>query len=301
MAARRLQVYERCMLSTMADYAGRQMEKSTLAELLELANRTPEERATHMHETLKVGLSRCALRLGEMPFGMCNAPSIKRVSGSYVQDFRKVLQYERHFGHKGFATQDYHEITKGIFNAQKGTMLDIAKGVFEYNEDLAAVFGKNLELAEVRKDVPAVRGVEDSLDKFFTERLTMRLLISHTHNLATPQDEKTKKDSMMVGVVNTNTQPIIILSRAFTAVRFMCKRDFNMSPDLEVNGVKHDEYILTEKAKQHFPYVHTHLFYIFLELLKNAARASVIRGQADHEEAGLPGKPKLAPIQVFLP
>merc|ERR1740129_15655 len=281
----------------MADFSRRQFQKSTINDLLALAQRSPEERAVHLHETLKVGLARCAMRLSEMPFGFCNAPSIKRVAAAYVQDFRQVLHYERSFGHQGFGNQEYHEITKKIFNGHRGTMLDVAKGVFEYTEDLTAIFGKEVKLAEVREQVRALKDLEKELDEFFTERLTLRLLGSHVHNL----HSKKPVGKEMVGVVNVNTQPIVILSRAFAAVRFMCKRDFNMAPDLKVNGVMHDEYILTEASKQHFSYVHTHLFYIFLELIKNAARASVERGVADHAAAGGKGRPELPLLQVDIP
>merc|ERR1711953_561986 len=96
-----------------------------------------------------------------------------------------------------------------------------------------------------------------------------------------------------------NTQPIAILSRAYQAVRFMCLRDFDMAPELLVNGVPYENFI-GEKidAKQKFAYVHTHLFYILMELLKNAARASVERAKLEN-----PGKerPEISAIRVFVP
>merc|ERR1719476_603716 len=84
-------------------------------------------------------------------------------------------------------------------------------------------------------------------------------------------------------------------------------RDFQMAPDLQVNGVNHDEYILSEVSRQHhFAYVHTHLFYIFLELLKNAARASIESAQLQREmeepgESSGPGNLRLPPIHVIVP
>lgn len=176
-------------------------------------------------------------------------------------------------------------------------MLDVARGVFEYNEDLTALFGQDLELAAVRAEVAAIQDIEASLDQFFTDRLTLRLLISHMHSLRT----STPGREDMVGVVNVNTRPLVILSRAFAAARFMCKRDFNMAPELKVNGIMHDDYMKSDASQQHFPYVHTHLFYIFLELLKNAARASLERGLQEHAEAGGLGIPILPVLEVDIP
>lgn len=277
------------------------LEKRSVVDLLALAKCSRFDRATQLHETLKVGLARCAMRLSEMPFGFCNAPSIKRVSSAYVQNFRQIMEYEASRGLSGLADQDYDDLTRNIFSQHRGTMLDVAKGVFEFNEDLEHLFGPELELAEVRRDLPVIRDIEASLDEFFTERLTLRLLISHVHNLnKTDASERNE----MVGVVNVNTQPITILSHAYHSARFMCMRDFNLAPNLIVNDVNHDEYILecSLHSQYLFPYVHTHLFYIFLELVKNAARASVLRGQAEAENVGKELVPSdIPPIRVIVP
>lgn len=281
----------RCVLSTMADFAEKPLEKRSVGDLLNMAPLPHEERAQQLHDTLKVGLARCAMRLSEMPFGFCNAPSIKRVTSTYVQNFRQVMEFEHQTGRDALASSGYHEVTKSIFNQHKGTMLDVAKGVFEFREDLTNLFGKDLELAELREEFGLIRDIEQSLDEFFTNRLTLRLLISHVQSLNSGK----ASTGDMVGVVNVNTQPISILSRAYVAARFMCMRDFQMAPDLLVNGIPHDEYILQAKEdrhQHHFAYVHTHLFYIFLELIKNAARACLERAQLEH------GHGELAPEQI---
>mmetsp|Transcript_20138 Transcript_20138/g.65055 ORF Transcript_20138/g.65055 Transcript_20138/m.65055 type:complete len:314 (+) Transcript_20138:26-967(+) len=193
--------------------------------------------------------------------------------------------------------QEYHELTRDIFNQHRGTMLEVARGVFEFSEDLTNLFGKNLELAEVRGDLRHIQDVETSLDEFFTDRLTLRLLISHVHSLNKLKLTAGAEDPDMVGVVNVNTRPIAILSRAYVSAKFMCLRDYQVAPDLKVNGLKCDEYILSEASRQqHFPYVHTHLFYIFLELVKNAARASIERAQTEN---GI--QAKVPAISVVVP
>lgn len=296
----------RCALSAMADIAVKPLEKRSINDLLQMAKISREERALQLHETLKVGLARCAVRLFEMPFGFCNAPSIKRVTAAYVQNWQQVMEFEKTRGVNGITSQDYADLTRAIYNQHRGTMLDVAKGVFEFYEDLSILFGKELELAEVREDLGLIRDVERALDEFFTNRLTLRLLISHVHDLSKPQSRKDDGHGghgEMVGVVNINTQPIAILSRAYVAARFMCMRDFQMAPELLVNGVMHDEFMVQEAAAAtHFSYVHTHLFYIFLELLKNAARACIERAQL--EKGGVisdPGSLVLPKLSVIVP
>jgi len=288
----------RCALSVVADFAEKTLEKRSINDLLQMAELSHDDRVLQLHETLKVGLARCAMRLSEMPFGFCNAPSIKRVSSAYVQNFRQVMEYEQRVGLKGLVHQDYHELTRSIFNQHRGTMLDVAKGVFEFYEDLNTFFGDGLDLPELREEFSHIRDIERSLDEFFTNRLTLRLLISHVHGLKNSQDAISKREEM-VGVVNVNTQPITTLTRAYVAARYMCIRDFQVAPDLLVNGVAHEEYVAAKVAKpQHFAYVHTHIFYIFLELVKNAARASIERAQ--HESEGS-RKLQIPAIHVIVP
>lgn len=276
---------KRCVLSVMADFAERPLKKRSINDLLLMAPLSPEERAQQLHETMKVGMAKCSLRLSSMPFGFCNMPSIRKVTAAYTQNFRQVMEFEETRGTlKSSDLQDYQDLTKSIFNQHRGTMLDIAKGVFEFYEDLESLFGR-VELAEVREDLRLIQDIERSLDEFFTDRLTLRLLISHVSQL---NSGRQTGSTDMIGVVNTNTQPIQILERAYASCRFICERDYQVSPELRVNGRPVEDFLATEADNCHsFPYVHTHLFYIFLELLKNGARASIERAQLD---AGVSGE-----------
>eukprot|EP00438_Fugacium_kawagutii_P002460 Skav235888 [mRNA] locus=scaffold5594:92113:96595:+ [translate_table: standard] len=131
----------------------------------------------------------------------------------------QVMEFEDKEGLSGLCSEDGH----------RGTMLDVAKGVFEFNEatlksDLNQLFGPDLELAELRH-LQLIQDIEDSLDEFFTNRLTLRLMISHIQALNANKTVNSDGEAM-VGVVNVSTHPITILSRAYVATRFMCMRDF---------------------------------------------------------------------------
>lgn len=296
----------RCVLSAISDYADKALEKRSVNDLLQMALLTHEDRAMQLHETLKVGLARCAVRLAEMPFGFCNASSIKRVSAAYVQDFRNVVEFEHKYGLNALAGSEYSTLTRNMLNRHRGTMLDVATGIFEYREDLADLFGPNFELVEMRTRIKEIKDIEHSLDDFFMTRLTVRLLITHVHTL-----HQGESSEGIVGIVNPNTQPIAILSRAYSAARFMCIRDLKAAPGMLVNGVGHEDYALQEsRNKLNFPYVHSHLFYIFLELIKNAARASIEQALAENALAemddsvqveGRKKKLKIPPLQIVVP
>eukprot|EP00929_Paragymnodinium_shiwhaense_P053244 TRINITY_DN26656_c0_g1_i1.p1 TRINITY_DN26656_c0_g1~~TRINITY_DN26656_c0_g1_i1.p1 ORF type:complete len:415 (+),score=34.15 TRINITY_DN26656_c0_g1_i1:103-1347(+) len=295
----------RCPLQAMADFSKESLEKRTIDDLIKMREMSHQERCLQLHETLKVGLARTAMRLSEMPLGFCNQPSIRRVAHTYVQNFRALSEFEHKYGVTGVSGNDYQDVTRAIFNQHRGTMLDVAKGVFEFYEDLEQIFDDGRELADLRDELPLINDIESQLDEFFTTRLTLRLLISHVRDLnggksLEPPNKTPAAD--MVGVVNVNTQPIEILSRAFSAARFMCLRDYKVAPELLVNGISHHDYLAAKfgKTQQHFAYVHTQLFYILLELIKNAARASVESAQAQQSPEAK-GKIDIPPIRVIVP
>lgn len=269
-----------CVLSTLADLAEKSLDKCNLRDLLEMQQLTPEERVWQLHETLKIGVSRCAIQLKALPFGFCNMPTIQKVTSDYITDFRELTQYEQRYSpaFKRCAKQEQQEflaLMQKIYSRHRGTMIDVCRGVFEFHEDLTHMFGGGIDLAECRAEIDLIQDIERALDEFFTNRLTLRLLIQHVHAL-NDQSSGNKKD--MVGIVNTRTQPIKVLVKAHKAARFMCMRDFGAAPELLVNGQGYEEYFQDNAENQwELAYVHTHLFYIFLEIMKNAARASLER------------------------
>merc|ERR1712224_252919 len=96
-----------------------------------------------------------------------------------------------------------------------------------------------------------------------------------------------------------------VLAKAYNAARFMCMRDFGAAPELLVNGRDYEEYLQRNAENQwELPYVHKHLFYVFLEIMKNSARASLERS-IDLEEKGAakgnPGHVPVPPIRVTVP
>lgn len=287
-------------LSSIVELAKRPLERLTISDLVEMAKLTKADRALKLHETLKVGLANCAMKLSALPFGFCSAPSIRKVTKTYVQGFRQVLEFERKRGLRGLQNSDYDDLTQDIYHQHRATMLDVAKGVFEFYEDLNAVFGMGRELVEeLRCELDVINNIEQCLDEFFTNRLTLRVLISHVNRLNTFQHLSSNKN--VVGVVNVNAPLIRILTGAYTSARYMCLRDHQMAPELLVNGVCHEEYLASKMdAHGRFPYVHSHLFYIFFELIKNAARASVEATQLRRADGESAADKAVPPINVTV-
>ncbi|KAF4728824.1 hypothetical protein FOZ63_032393 [Perkinsus olseni] len=204
-------------------------------------------------------------------------------------------------------------------------MIDIARGVLEFQESLRSQYDARCTLLHTREAVPAITHIERKLDDFFSTRISCRLMISHILALNETDDKCTSDKEVspqgsgggrdvngmhmlnekprMVGALTTNTMPVLVLQQAYEAAKYMCRRDYHgLAPDLVVNGMSLEEYLTVAPPQRSFAYVAQHLFYIFLEILKNAMRATVEKSLFDSggdyercREAGLP------PVTVTLP
>lgn len=299
----------RCTISALHDFAVRPFPKRSIDDLLMMSEVSAGERSRLLHETLKVGLARCAVRLSAMPLGFCNSPSIRGVTAACVDNLRQVMEFESLNGLRGLETKEYQGLTQGIYTQHRNTKLQVAKGVFEFYEDLAGIFGQDLEFAVAREDVPSIGDIEIALDDFFTSRLTLRLLISHVQKLNDSEADRFcgarpgGPEPSKVGVVNVRCEPLVVLANAYRAAKFMCIRDLHVAPELNINGLPYDEFKIISSGKvQCFPYVSAHIFYIFLELLKNAARGTVERARLEVVQPYAPQRSLvLPPIRVCVP
>ncbi|EER08958.1 pyruvate dehydrogenase, putative [Perkinsus marinus ATCC 50983] len=209
-------------------------------------------------------------------------------------------------------------VMNNILTRHKGTMIGIARGVLEFQESVRAQYDARCTLLHTRESVPAITEIERKLDDFFSTRISCRLIISHVLALNEAKEENWTREGLsspgekmhmlnekprVVGALTTNTLPVLVLQQAYEAAKYMCRRDYNgLAPDLVVNGMSLEEYLTVAPPQRSFAYVAQHLFYIFLEILKNAMRASVEKALFDNGgdyqrclNAGLP------PVAVTLP
>jgi signal transduction histidine kinase len=72
-----------------------------------------------------------------------------------------------------------------------------------------------------------------------------------------------------IGVVNTRLYPANLIRSTAEYVQELCEINYGTAPNFEING--HTDTMIA--------YIGVHLEYIFMELLKNANRATVEHGQ----------------------
>ncbi|KAF4665162.1 hypothetical protein FOL47_004737 [Perkinsus chesapeaki] len=275
------------------------LPRYTLDTLLALQQFNKDERTAHLLHNLKRGVAICGYELQCYPFGFASQPSVKRVVDNYLQDFKDINRLQASMGDDIRWSPQVKAVMSGIFTRHKGTMIDIARGVLEFQETLRTQYDGRCTLLHTRESVPAITHIERKLDDFFSTRISCRLMISHILALNETEGKETgsahkgdgpNPSSMhmldekprIVGALTTNTMPVLVLQQAFEAAKYMCRRDYHgLAPDLVVNGMSLEEYLTVAPPQRSFAYVAQHLFYIFLEILKNAMRATVEKGLFD--------------------
>eukprot|EP01060_Flectonema_neradi_P037127 TRINITY_DN737_c2_g1_i2.p1 TRINITY_DN737_c2_g1~~TRINITY_DN737_c2_g1_i2.p1 ORF type:complete len:444 (+),score=39.31 TRINITY_DN737_c2_g1_i2:171-1334(+) len=121
-------------------------------------------------------------------------------------------------------------------------------------------------IAEAKQLPDAVEVSHSELDKFMSkfvqERLARRVLISHQAALMT-QYLQPKPDHC--GIFGLRSRPAEIVESATEIVSAICRKRFNVSPEVEITGDTDIE----------FCYIPDHLEYMLVELLKNSMRHTV--------------------------
>mmetsp|Transcript_6307 Transcript_6307/g.13240 ORF Transcript_6307/g.13240 Transcript_6307/m.13240 type:complete len:439 (-) Transcript_6307:194-1510(-) len=279
----------RNLLSKMRGLAELELRPYSIKDLEQAALFRPHVRSAYLLQHLATGLARNIFILRNMPFGFASCPSIRAVTNDYISGFAELKEFcEQHSSSSwtgdARAQKELLKVATNIFQRQRGTMMGLAKGILEFKESLEMQFKDDCDLAFLRDELEVLCAIEESLDQFFTNRTTMRLLTAHVAHLSAA-DEPERRIEGRLGTLNQQTQPVLLLFQAYESASKMCVRDFGMVPDFTINGVPVERYMssvnaidgltLSERMRG-FTYVDTHLYYIGFEILKNAMRTSVI-------------------------
>ena len=127
---------------------------------------------------------------------------------------------------------------------------------------------QSMEQSDGHGDTMTRVSIQYILDRLYTNRISIHLLIS-MYQAVFKQDEK-----LIERTVSRECDIMTIAQDAFDDAAFMCEREYQEHPELEISGrdttvkgVNVDEVVIS--------YVPAHLHHIFFEVFKNAMKATV--------------------------
>eukprot|EP01120_Amphizonella_sp_Union-15-10_P009545 TRINITY_DN3643_c0_g1_i1.p1 TRINITY_DN3643_c0_g1~~TRINITY_DN3643_c0_g1_i1.p1 ORF type:complete len:314 (+),score=71.06 TRINITY_DN3643_c0_g1_i1:342-1283(+) len=209
--------------------------------------------AQFLQRELPIRIAKRVRELERLPHGLANVPSIIRLIALYTHSFWELMEFDEI--KTEVEEQRFTTVLEKILEAHSTVREHIADGLQELVEQ-KKLEGKPLsERADLRP----------YLDSFYLTRIGLRLLAGQHVKLHS-------KNEGYVGIIQRECYPIKIAKEAAEDAADMCRLNYGEAPKVIFLG---DQSI-------HFPYVPSHLYYIFFELLKNSMRAVCeIHGRAN--------------------
>lgn len=240
----------------ITEYASRPLVPVTLANLIQLANENDmTETAMHTYTQLPLRLARRVASIHKLPYIVGVNPFITAVSDMYHSSFLRVLNLKppTNTANREKLTATLAELT----NAHQSVIPNLARGFMESRTYISQESAKMF------------------LDEMIRARIGIRVIAEHYLALQTTRPG-------WIGVIDTRTNPIDILKHVAGRVQDLCDINYGSAPEFVFAG-----------GTPLFAYIPVHLDYIFMEVLKNAARATV-------EQSHKIGRHEHPPVHVSI-
>uniref|UniRef100_A0A4W3HAV2 Protein-serine/threonine kinase n=1 Tax=Callorhinchus milii TaxID=7868 RepID=A0A4W3HAV2_CALMI len=186
-----------------------------------------------LRKELPVRLANTMREVNLLPDNLLRMPSVGLVQSWYMQSFLELLEFESRSPADSQVLDDFLESLTKIRNRHNDVVPTMAQGVIEYKEKYGF-------------DPFVSSNIQYFLDRFYTNRISFRMLINQHTNLHFSTD-------------------------AYETAKMLCEQYYMGSPDLEI-----EEFNAKTPVKPiQVVYVPSHLFHMLFELFKNSMRATV--------------------------
>jgi pyruvate dehydrogenase kinase 2/3/4 len=216
------------------------------------------EGAKWLHHNLKIRLAKQVYYLNEMPKGLNLMPSVRIVREWYYQSFSEILNATPPNSYEELVS--YSKILETIYERHSPTSISVAKGAHELKRAYISSVFKSEEFV----DLSSYSEIHEALNNFYINRIGMRMLIGQQLELY-KQVEEMAPAGDHIGLICVNTKPKIVIKHAIEDAKEICSHYYMEVPDIRISG---------QGVDTSFPYVPSHLYYVVLEILKNALRAT---------------------------
>ncbi|OWB59979.1 kinase activity protein [[Candida] boidinii] len=280
------------------------MEKTideTKKMLLENANETLED--------LLVLICRRLDEFMKLPYIILLNPNIAEIYETYLISLQKCFEYLNKIDPNLIYNNEIDTINIDgvkIENLeQNNDFINLLNDIMNLHTDNLPVLSQGFE------EISAIGLIDDKkfLSNHLRERILMRLVSHHHIELSSQLNEmiKINNDSVLdnnIGIIEKNINVLEIVQKSLNFVNDMCNLKYCEKIDLKLRAVtiNHDKSVniinfenfndynprLDDENNQLiFPYISTHLEYVFNELFKNSARAQIENHSKDPVEITL--------------
>mmetsp|Transcript_692 Transcript_692/g.1603 ORF Transcript_692/g.1603 Transcript_692/m.1603 type:complete len:418 (-) Transcript_692:248-1501(-) len=239
----------------MAKLAQRTPRTTTLRDMFRIARVGGESRfeyARMLQEEIPVRLAHRVEQLSDLPYGLSDTEHIQQLCDRYA-DWAESLTEQA----KVQSPSDDQAFTAFLCGMLGETA--VARSMADTTTSKSYILAAIQEKAQLLKDSPEYTLAADTvLDEFFTTRIGMRVMMQQFVNGG-------GRFSGYSGIIRESMKASEVSIHAAGVVRVLCHRLYGRSPNIEVIDYENTP----------LSYIPSHLQYVIVELLKNAARATI--------------------------
>lgn len=206
-----------------------------------------------LHRELPIRFASRAKQLMALPYNLCVNPNITIVRNMYMASFMDLVS-ER--------APETIEEEKAFINV----LIKIHERHSSIVPILAKAVHQLLDDPSTKQFVGKCPYIQEFLDKFYFNRIGVRVLLSHHIALHGKQLEN------HVGIFDMKCSPVQVVNYAVSDATRVCNAEYSIAPDVNVYG----------DMQATLSYVPSHLHHVLYEIIKNAMRAVVERYPDDH-------------------
>ncbi|RVD81950.1 uncharacterized protein DFL_009796 [Arthrobotrys flagrans] len=216
---------------------------------------------------LPIRIARRILSLRNLPYIVVSNPHISQIYNNYLHSLRLLLSFPKeNFPNNLKEEARFNDVLSEIVDTHRNTIPSLARGFSECKRYVAPDVTTDFLEEHLRARIGTRLLAEQHL------ALHDASLTSDGHTLPGVQATDPKASlSTYIGTIDTHLNPTSIVKYCADFVGDICDMKYGLRPTVIVDGMT--------DAK--FAYVPSHLEYILTELLKNAFRATIEKGNVD--------------------
>lgn len=227
----------------------------TLAHLIEFGKKRNESLSYgFLHQELPIRISHMVKELSLLPESLLQQPSVKLVKDMYIKTFDDLADFNPGGTYDEQNLSKFKRRLEEIKRRHQTVVEIMAEGILALkNESGSDRFDPSINYF---------------LDRFYTSRIAIRVLISNHLVLFGTEEECPGH----YGIIDPALDVQDIVDDAASSAKYLCNHHYGDCPDVKINifnqdGSKDDEISVV--------YIASHLHHMVFELIKNALRASV--------------------------
>ncbi|XP_061605769.1 pyruvate dehydrogenase (acetyl-transferring) kinase isozyme 2, mitochondrial-like isoform X2 [Phyllopteryx taeniolatus] len=224
-----------------------------------------------LRQELPVRLSNIMKEINLLPARLLATPSVQLVQSWYIQSLMEILDFLDKSPDDQRTLVTFVEVLETIRNRHNDVVPTMAQGVIEYKD----AFGQ--------QDTVTEHNMQYFLDRFYTSRISIRMLINQHTLIFNGNTNRTHPDT--IGCIDSMCDVPEVVRDAYESAKLMCEQYYLGAPELELRQMNANSI----RQPIQISYIPSHLYHILFELFKNAMRATI----ENHEASRI-----LPPIKV---